>query len=102
MADLELEDLSFDDIAVDEDVFTEAEIVFVTSQHSKCTQILHTMFLGFSTPLRMWFFFTLCNFLNYVDRGAFAGALTSIEKDFIITETQAGMLGGTWNRTEMI
>lgn len=67
---------------------------FVVSTHSYCTQRFHTSFLQLSSPVRMWIFFTICNFLNYIDRGAFAGSLTPINEEYGLSSTEAGLLGG--------
>ena len=81
-----------DDVFVPADEFDNG---FVVPKHSRLTQRFHTAFLQISSPVRMWIFFTLCNFLNYIDRGAFAGSLTAIDDDFDLTSSQMGMLGGT-------
>ena len=55
----------------------------------------HRLCLTLSTPISIWMYFTGCNFLNYVDRGAFAGSISDINSEFGLSETQGGLLGGT-------
>lgn len=67
---------------------------FVVSTHSYCTQRFHTSFLQLSSPMRMCIFFTVCNFLNYIDRGAIAGSLAAIDDEFNLSNSKEGAIGG--------
>lgn len=96
MEDIELDEIVIEEMEEREDLDQE-ETTFAVIQHSKCTQRFHSIFLSLSTPITMWIFFTVCNFLNYIDRGAVAGALSAIEEDFELTDTEAGMLGGLYH-----
>lgn len=39
---------------------------------------IYNVVLKYSTPMRLWFFFTVCCFLNYVDRGMGVRAIYSL------------------------
>lgn len=48
------------------------------------------------TPFRLVVFLTLLNLLNYFDRGAIAGVLTDLEKQYDLSGTDQGMLAGAF------
>ena len=88
--DGELTDVALDVLPVS----VEAKDVQEDVQVSGWTTQFHERFLRLSSPVNMWIFFTFCNFLNYIDRGAFAGSLGAIGNQFDLNNTQEGFLGG--------
>eukprot|EP00002_Diphylleia_rotans_P004425 TRINITY_DN1326_c0_g1_i2.p2 TRINITY_DN1326_c0_g1~~TRINITY_DN1326_c0_g1_i2.p2 ORF type:complete len:283 (+),score=51.86 TRINITY_DN1326_c0_g1_i2:68-916(+) len=48
------------------------------------------------TPFNILCYLTIVNLLNYFDRGAIAGVLTSIEREFDLSNTSDGLLAGAF------
>jgi len=96
--DLEMEKL---DITVEPDGGDLAAPSTVVVRY-RVVERLHGLALDLSSPVSMWIFFTCCNFLNYVDRGAFAGSLGSISDDFGLSNTQGGLLGASFMMGYMV
>jgi len=88
---------TFDDIPIEQEEQNIDQVV-----NKKMLQSIHNIFARLSSPVAMWMFFTVCNFLNYVDRGAFAGSLTAIGDDFDLSQTQRGLLGASFMLGYMI
>jgi len=72
------------------------------TEQRRVLPFIHSFFHRFSSPVSMWMFFTVCNFLNYIDRGAFAGSLSAIGDEYNLSETQDGLLGASFMLGYMI
>ena len=77
---------------------SEREVHFVVATHHKRENASDRQPLRerLFSPGRMLLFFTLINFINYVDRGIVAGLALSIQNEFGVSDTHVGVLSSAF------